>query len=171
MNIERQDVNVTHHLHTLEVFQSLLRYCQSAFDQTLLLVCKSLPLKHCTDWYELKHVRVSADKEGNATCGDFSIDEDNIGKLLVVFGTSPFLLLPFLENLVQLWGGSLIVDDLSVLAGNVKWIHDEIRNIYLLTSISGLRWLGLISWKDLKEEDQLKRKLIIYESQHTSMER
>jgi hypothetical protein len=26
-------------------------------------------------------------------------DEDNIGKLLAVFGTSPFLLFPLLENL------------------------------------------------------------------------
>ena len=30
-------------------------------------------------------------------------DKDNIGKLLTVFSTSPFLLFPFLENLVQLW--------------------------------------------------------------------
>ena len=54
----------------------------------------------------------------------------HIGKLLVVFGTSPFLLFPLLENLVQLWRGSLIVDDLSILTGNVEWLRNEIRNIF-----------------------------------------
>jgi hypothetical protein len=57
-------------------------------------------------------------------------DKDNIGKLLAVFGTSPFLLFPFLDNLVQLGRGSLIVDDLSVLAGNVEWLRNEVRNIF-----------------------------------------
>ena len=57
-------------------------------------------------------------------------DKDNICKLLAVFNTSPFLLFPFLENLVQLGRGSLIVDDLSVLAGNIKWLHNEVRNVF-----------------------------------------
>jgi hypothetical protein len=49
---------------------------------------------------------------------------------LAVFGTSSFLLFPFLESLVELRRGSLIVDDLGVLAGNVEWLRNEVRNIF-----------------------------------------
>ena len=47
MKIERRKVNA-HNQCILEVSCSLLWYChgQSAFDQTLLLVCRSLPSKH-----------------------------------------------------------------------------------------------------------------------------
>ena len=57
-------------------------------------------------------------------------DKDNIGKLLAVFDTSPFLLFPFLENFVRLGRGSLVVDDLSILARNVEWLRNEVRNIF-----------------------------------------
>jgi len=63
-------------------------------------------------------------------------DKDNIGKLLAVFSTSPFLLFPFLESLVQLRRGSLIVDDLSVLTGNIEWLRNEVRNIFAYKHIS-----------------------------------
>jgi hypothetical protein len=49
---------------------------------------------------------------------------------LAVFSTCPFVLFPLLQNLVQLRGGSLIIDDLSVFAGNIEWLGNEIRNIF-----------------------------------------
>ena len=57
-------------------------------------------------------------------------DENNISKLLAVFGTSPFLLFPLLENLVQLQRRHLIIDDLSVLMGNIERLCNEIRDIF-----------------------------------------
>ena len=78
-------------------------------------------------------------------------DEDDISKLLTVFGTSPFLLFPFLENLVQLRRGSLIVDDLSVLARNVEWLRNQVRNIFaykhIWVKMAMIDFLGQI-WKE-----------------------
>ena len=52
----------------------------------------------------------------------------NVSEFLVIFGTTPFVLVPLLENLVQLRRG-LIVDDLSVLAEDVEWLSNEIWNV------------------------------------------
>ena len=57
-------------------------------------------------------------------------NKNNISKLLAVFGTSPFLLFPLLENLVQLQRRHLIVDDLSVFTGNVERLCNEIRDVF-----------------------------------------
>ena len=76
------------------------------------------------------------------------LDEDNISKLLAVFGTSPFLLFPLLENLVQLWQGSLIIDNLSILAGNIEWLCNEIWNIlahkHIWVKMTRINFLGKI---------------------------
>ena len=73
-------------------------------------------------------------------------EDDDICKLLAVFGTSPFLLFQLLENLVQLRRGSLIIDDLSVLAGDVEWLRNEIRNIfsdkYIQVKMTRIDFLG-----------------------------
>jgi hypothetical protein len=57
-------------------------------------------------------------------------DKDNVGEPLTIFNASPFVLFPLFENLVQFRQGSLIVDDLSVLARDIEWLGNEIRNIF-----------------------------------------
>lgn len=69
--------------------------------------------------------------------------ENNICEFLAILAASPVVLNAFAQNLAETRGGCLVAGGLGAFSRDLEWLSGKI-GIYLPTSMSGLRSLGLI---------------------------
>lgn len=76
------------------------------------------------------------------------LNQDNISELLPLLGSSPIFLFPFLKNFIKARGGGLVINDLSVFPGDVKWSGDEVGYVLPNKSV-GIQMSGVDFFREI----------------------